>query len=262
MSDADFEAIQKLQRERNEAAAAKKKGSRAFDSTNQRSDTKAKLTESFDTQLYDRDDGPDKYAGYLTSIPAADGDGDDEEMEDADSSRRLVGQYTATRAQIDEFARGNGVEEDDPFAGRGENSTRVIDRMSDYQKRQFDRALSPSRADAFKDGRPDGATGEGDTYREVMERRELEREEERVRQAIKAKLEGKETDGEHQATLKDGDRDKTPEAEPADAATSGRKRKKRWDVSSTAVDEQIPQPEAKTKRSRWDQAPALPTPAK
>ena len=74
MSDADFEAIQKLQRERNEAAAAKKKGSRAFDSTNQRSDTKAKLTESFDTQLYDRDDGPDKYAGYLTSIPAADGD--------------------------------------------------------------------------------------------------------------------------------------------------------------------------------------------
>ena len=257
MSDADFDAIQKLQRERNEAAAAKKKGSRALDSTNQRSDTKASLTESFDTQLYDRD-GPDKYAGYLTSIPA--GDGEDEEMEDADSSRRLVGQYTATRAQIDEFAQGNGVEEDDPFAGRGENSTRIIDRMSDYQKRQFDRALSPSRADAFKGDRPDGASGEGDTYREVMERRELEREEERVRQAIKAKREGKDTDGDHEATLKDGDRDKTPEAEPADAAAAGRKRKKRWDVSSTAAEEQTPQPEAKTKRSRWDQAPALPGP--
>ena len=98
MSDADFEAIQKLQRERNEAAAAKKKGSRAFDSTNQRSDTKAKLTESFDTQLYDRDDGPDKYAGYLTSIPAADGDGDDEEMEEMDCPAKRVWEETVELA--------------------------------------------------------------------------------------------------------------------------------------------------------------------
>lgn len=253
MSDADFEAIQKLQRERNEAATAKKKGSRAFDSADQRSDTKAKLTDSFDAELYDRDGG-DKYSGYLTSIPT--GDGEDEDMEDADSSRRLVGQYTATRAQIDEFAHGNGVEEDDPFAGRGENSTKIIDRMTDYQKRQFDRALSPTRADAFKENGQEGAAGEGDTYREVMERRDLEKEEERVREAIKAKREGKEVDGEHQATLKNGDKEKT-DAESADTGTAGRKRKKRWDVSTTSVDEQTPEPDAKTKRSRWDQAPAL-----
>ncbi|KAK7746170.1 U2 snRNP component prp10 [Diatrype stigma] len=254
MSDADFEAIQKLQRERNEAAAAKKKGSRALDSADQRSDTKAKLTDSFDTELFDRDGG-DKYAGYLTSIPA--GDGEDEYMEDADSSRRLVGQYTATRAQIDEFAHGNGVEEDDPFEGRGENSTRVIDRMTDYQKRQFDRALSPTRVDAFKENRQDGAADEGHTYREVMERRDLEKEEERVRQAIKAKREGKEVDDEQPATLKNGDKD-SAEAGSTETGTAGRKRKKRWDVSSTAGDEQTPDPDTKTKRSRWDQAPALP----
>ncbi|KAJ2989320.1 hypothetical protein NUW58_g3525 [Xylaria curta] len=87
MSDADFDAVRKLQAERNAATAAKK-GTRP---SGQRSEnqTKAKLTESFDTDLYDRNGG-DKYAGYLTSIPTA--DGEDEEMEDADNSRRLVGQ--------------------------------------------------------------------------------------------------------------------------------------------------------------------------
>ncbi|TRX97894.1 hypothetical protein FHL15_001104 [Xylaria flabelliformis] len=205
MSDADFDTIRKLQAERNAAADAKK-GARP---SGQRTDapTKAKLTESFDTDLYERNGG-DKYAGYLTSIPT--GDGEDEEMEDADSSRRLVGQYTATRAQIDEFAHGNGVEEDDPFAGRGEHSTRIVDRETDYQKRRFDRALTPTRADAFASDDQAGAAEDGRTYRDVM---------------------------------------------------AGRKRKKRWDVSSTAVDEPpaATEDEAKSKRSRWDQAPALPT---
>ncbi|KAI1735993.1 armadillo-type protein [Xylaria scruposa] len=209
MSDADFDTIRKLQAERNAAADAKK-GTRP---SGQRTDapTKAKLTESFDTDLYDRNGG-DKYAGYLTSIPTGDGDGEDEEMEDADSSRRLVGQYTATRAQIDEFAHGNGVEEDDPFAGRGEHSTRIVDRETDYQKRRFDRALTPTRADAFASDDQAAAAEDGRTYRDVM---------------------------------------------------AGRKRKKRWDVSSTAVDEPPAtteaEAEAKSKRSRWDQAPALPT---
>ncbi|KAI0483023.1 ARM repeat-containing protein [Xylariaceae sp. FL0804] len=252
MSDAEFAAIQKLQAERN-AAAASKKGSQAATSA-QRTDgsSKAKLTETFDTDLYDRD-GTDKYAGYLTSIPA--GDGDDEEMEDADKSRRLVGQYTATRAQIDEFAHGNGVEEDDPFAGRGEHSTRIADRETDYQKRRFDRVLTPTRADAFAANRQAGATENGNTYRDVMELRELEREEERVKRAIQAKQrEGKDLDDEQQATLKDGDKE-NQEAGSTEAVTAVRKRKKRWDVSSTAADDQTPEPAEGKKRSRWDQVP-------
>ncbi|KMU78379.1 U2 snRNP component prp10 [Coccidioides immitis RMSCC 3703] len=89
MSDAEFDAIKRLQAERNAAAAAKK-GSKTFDPSNQRTDfsTKASLTESFDTTLYDRN-GADKYAGYNTSIAV---DGEDDEMPDADAdqSRRLI----------------------------------------------------------------------------------------------------------------------------------------------------------------------------
>ncbi|KAI0400516.1 armadillo-type protein [Xylaria palmicola] len=257
MSDADFDAVRKLQAERNAAAAAKKGGARP---SGQRTEnpTKAKLTESFDTELYDRN-GDDKYSGYLTSIPTA--DGEDEEMEDADNSHRLVGQYTATRSQIDEFARGNGVEEDDPFAGRGENSTRIVDRETDYQKRRFDRVLTPTRADAFASNRQAGAAEDGRTYRDVMELRELEREEERVKRAIQAKQkEGDVPDGEHRPTLQDGDKENA-DAGSTEAVSAGRKRKKRWDVSSTAVDEPTAaEAESKSKRSRWDQAPALPTP--
>lgn len=275
MSDADFETIQKLQRERNEAAVARKGGSSRFDSSTQRADTtRQKLTDSGDSELYDGTNGSggDKYAGYLTSIPAGDGD-DDDEMTGAqeDGSRRLVGQYTASRSQIDEFARGSGVEEDDPFAGRGENSTRITDRETDYQKRRFDRVLTPTRADAFAANRQAGAAegnGDGDTYRDVMERRELEREEERVRRAIQAKREGRdEEDTEmHSApTLQNGEANgdkENGEAGSTDAAAT-RKRKKRWDVATTAVDEPAAPAageDAKTKRSRWDQAPALPGP--
>ncbi|KAK6841837.1 hypothetical protein PG987_002697 [Apiospora arundinis] len=259
MSDADFETIRKLQAERNAAAAAKK-GSRTFDPSNQRSDntsTKASLTESFDTDLYSRDGG-DKYAGYLTSLPA-DGDEDMQDAE-ADNSRRLVGQYTATKSQIEEFAHGDGVEEDDPFAGRGEKSTRIADRETDYQKRRFDRTLTPTRADPFAANGQASATEDGDSYRVIMERREIEREEERVRQAIQARREAGETNGEeHQATLQDGNKENAEEG--STEVTTTRKRKKRWDVSSTATDEATPEAtDGKTKRSRWDQAPALSAP--
>lgn len=255
MSDADFEQIKKLQQERNAAASAKK-GSRTFDPTNQRdeSSTKASLTDALDTTLYERENG-DKFAGYLTSIPAADGDGD-EEMAEADTSRRLIGQYTATRSQIDEFARGTGVEEDDVLAGRGESSNRITDRETDYQKRRFDRVLTPTRADPFAANRQAGAAdgNEGRSYRDVMNETELEREEERVRQAIIQKQKDGSADVdmiEHKPTLKD-----EPDKENQDAGSTeaaGRKRKKRWDVATT--EESAESAESK-KRSRWDEAPA------
>lgn len=255
MSDADFDTIKKLQAERN-AASAGKKGSKTFDLSNQRTDnnTKASLTESFDTTLYDRG-GVDKFAGYNTSIAVADGD-DDEEM--VDTSRRLIGQYTASAAQINEFAHGNGVEEEDILLGR-EKSARIADRETDYQKRKYERVLTPTRADPFAANRQAGASEDGESYREIMARRELEREEERVQRAIEEKKKNGELP-EHQATLKD--RSASPsdkenqEKGSTEVVTAGRKRKQRWDVAgaestTTAADD------SKVKRSRWDKTPAV-----
>ena len=70
-------------------------------------------------------------------------------MEDADSGHRLVGQYTASKDQVDELAHGNGVEEEDILLGR-EKQARIADRETDYQKRRFNRGpLTPTRADPF-----------------------------------------------------------------------------------------------------------------
>ena len=254
MSDADFDTVRRLQSERN-AQAAGKKGSKTFDPSSQRtnSSTKASLTESFDTVLYDGNGATEKYSGYLTSI-AANGDDDDDEMPDVDNSRRLVGQYTATKDQINEFATGNGVEEEDILLGR-EKSARIADRETDYQKRRFDRGpLTPTRADPFAANKAAGAAEEGQSYRDVMQLQELEREEARIQKLIAEK----ETNGdnsvlEHKANLKE-EADKENDEAGSTVEANGRKRKKRWDVSS----ESTPAPdttEAK-KRSRWDQTPA------
>jgi splicing factor 3B subunit 1 len=257
MSDADFETIRKLQAERN-AESAGKKGSKTFDPSNQRTDvsTKASLTESFDTTLYERDGG-DRFAGYNTSIAVAD---EDDEMEEADTSRRLVGQYTASKEQMKEFSHGSGVEEEDILLGR-EKSARIADRETDYQKRRLDRVLTPTRADPFAANRQAGAAEDGESYREIMARRELEREEQRVKRAI----EEKGVNGEavhHPATLTDrsgspGDKE-NKDAGSTEVATAGRKRKQRWDVGTGAGDAAAVQPaDSKAKRSRWDQTPAI-----
>ncbi len=252
MSESDFDQVKRLQQERNAAAAAKR-GSRTFDPSAQRVDSKIKFGEAADTDLYTRDGG-DKFAGYNRSIAAA-ADDDDAEMEDSDSTRRLVGQYTATTSQINEFARGEGVEEDDILAGRGEKSNRITDRETDYQKRRFDRVLTPTRADAFAELR-NAQAAEGQSYRDIMAERDVEREEERVQTLIEQKRkEG--TFEEHKPLLKDSDKE-NEEAGSTEAA-AGRKRRKRWDVASTDAAAESEAPEAK-KRSRWDQAPALPTP--
>ena len=254
MSDAAFEEVRRLQQERN-AAAAGKKGSKTFDPSSQRTDssTKASLTESFDTELYDGNSA-NKFSGYDTSIAV---NGDDDDMPDADDSRRLVGQYTATKAQMNEFASGNGVEEEDILLGR-EKQASVASRETDYQKRRFNRGpLTPTRADAFASNRAAGVEDGGQTYRELMAARDLEREEERVQKAIAEKRE-KGEDGiiEHQATLRreDSSDKENKEAGSTVAVASGRKRKQRWDVA----DESTPAAsavESKEKRSRWDQTP-------
>ena len=187
-------------------------------------------------------------------------DGEDEDMADSngDDSRRLVGQYTATKEQMNEFASGAGVEEEDILLGR-EKQARIADRETDYQKRRLNRGpLTPTRADPFAANRQAGVEDEGQSYREIMAARELEKEEERVKKLI-ADKQAKGEDGivEHQATLKkeDSSDKENKDAGATVAVASGRKRKQRWDISA----ESTPAPEdVKTKRSRWDQTPAPP----
>ncbi|KAI9813078.1 MAG: hypothetical protein M1827_004298 [Pycnora praestabilis] len=260
MSDTDFDTIRRLQAERN-AASAGKKGSKTFDPSSQRTDssTKASLTESFDTDLYDRSNANDKFAGYNTSIAI---DGDDDDMPDAngDGRRSLIGQYTATRDQMNEFATGNGVEEEDILLGR-EKSARISDRETDYQKRRLNRGpLTPTRADPFAANRQAGVEDAGQNYREVMAARELEKEEERVKKLISDKQANGE-DGviEHEPTLKreDSSDKENKEAGSAVAVASGRKRKQRWDIAADNIsaDDASAIIDTKIKRSRWDQTP-------
>ncbi|KAI5804581.1 armadillo-type protein [Geopyxis carbonaria] len=259
MADAEFEEIRRLQQERN----AVKGNSKGLDLSTQRanSSTKVSLTETFDTTLYDRA-GVDKFAGYNSSIPA---DGDDEDTEmDGDGTRRLVGQYTASKEIMNEFA--GGSDDADPMASHAQGS-QIQDRETDYQKRRFQRRLSPTRKDGFANGQEDV---EGRSYKEVMQERELEREEERLRRKLEEKMKNGDDkmDGvEHQATLKEEDTN--------GSAEGTRKRKKRWDVAgegAVAVKEDDTAKKARSsrwdvagapdatpviKRSRWDQAPSL-----
>ncbi len=90
-----------------------------------------------------------------------------------------------------------------------------------------------------------------------MAERDVEREEERVQKLIEQRVKEGPIE-EHQPLLKNGDDKENEEAGPTEAV-AGRKRRKRWDVVSAEKTEDSPAPEAK-KRSRWDQAPALPVP--
>ncbi|KAK4550054.1 hypothetical protein LTR36_003021 [Oleoguttula mirabilis] len=255
MSDADFEKVRDAQASRN---AVGKKGFNGDTSGQRSKNDKASLTENFDKELYG-DEPTDKFAGYNTSIPAEDdamGDGDEEDGQ----SGRLVGQYTATSVQMNEWAQGDNAEAD--ILQSREKQAQIANRESDYQKRRFQRDLN--------------GEGEGATYRETMQAREIEREEERVRRLIEDKQKEQiangddddEMDGvvQHKPTLEDGSAD-------ADAKASGtnghveeskpRARKRRWDISGDApangedaANGHATDGEVATKKSRWDSTPA------
>ncbi|KAF1997620.1 ARM repeat-containing protein [Amniculicola lignicola CBS 123094] len=208
---------------------------------------KVSFTEAFDKTLYDNNG--DKYDGYDRSI-AVQQDDDDDEVGEL-NGRRLVPQYTATRDQIDEYAHGDTAEAD--ILTTREQQAQIASRETEYQRRRFDRALSP----------------EGTTYQETMKIREIEREEARVQKI----LEDRERKGDevldHVPTLKDGAvaGDKTP---PVDKNLK-RSRRGRWDSAEGAgqdggkeieggkEDTQMAEPAAgselvrkRKKRSRWD----------
>lgn len=258
MSDADFEMVRQAQAAR--SAASSKKGAQRYDEASQRTnDTKASLTETFDKETYG-DSSSDKFAGYNTSIAVNEED-DDEEMEDDDGqSGRLVGQYTATAAQIGEYASGEAAE-DDILESR-EKQAQIQSRMSDYQRK----GLALDRLNG---------TSEQKSYRETMQERDLEREEARVKKLIEEEKQEKiargdddEMDGvEHQATLKD----ESVGAEQANGSIVSiedkpKRRKRRWDSGAETTD---PTTNGDTvtngaangiaapKKSRWEETPAV-----
>ena len=226
----------------------------AKSTSSQRTDnTKASLTDNFDKELYGGDDSNDR---YVTSIAAHDDEDMDVDGEEDEGEGRLVGQYTATSAQMNEWAHG-GAAEDDILESK-EKQAQIASRESDYQKQRFKRTLSPSR-------------GEDKSYREVMAERDMEREEERVKRAIEEKNketiargedDDEEMDGvEHQALLKDGANGH------AEEESKPRSRKRRWDTggegSATNGDathaeatngEAAINGEKPSRRSRWDTA--------
>lgn len=226
------------------------KGAKASDRDGQRTNSnKVSLTDNFDTELYGNG-GADKFAGYNTSIPADDDmevDGDDDEYP---NGGRLVGQYTATAEQIGEWATGEAAEDD--MINSREKQAQIQSRETDYQRKRFQRRLSGG--------------AEGKTYKDSMQERELEREEERVRRAIEDKKKDQAARGEDdmdvdeaRPTLKDGSRETTPEAKPRRRA-----RKRGWDADETApaiesetnghskTNGDAANGEVKKRKSRWD----------
>ncbi|KAF4552584.1 U2 snRNP component prp10 [Elsinoe fawcettii] len=181
----------------------------------------------------------------------------------------LVGQYTATREQLDEYATGEH-EEDDTLVGR-EKSRQIADRETDYQKRRFAR---------FDDG---GAKA-GESFKDVMARRELEKEEERVGKLIQEKEEGMDVDDDEAQGVKriengigNGEKmvvEKMEDKENLNGEVNGelngekgRKRRKRWDTGAETNGEVKPVKKSKwdepdavvpKRKSRFDAAPALP----
>ncbi|KAF2716756.1 ARM repeat-containing protein [Polychaeton citri CBS 116435] len=260
MSDADFERVRRSQAERN---AASGKFGKTDSSKQQSGNNKGiSLTDNMDTDLYG---GPERGDRYVASIPAGEEDEDDDmDGSGTNGSGRLIGQYTATDAQVNEWAQGDAAEGLDMMESK-ETQAQIASRESGYQKKRFQRDLSPSR--------------DGKSYKEVMHERELEREEARVQKMIEEQrketiADGKDSDEEmdgvqHEATLKLKDT-----AEGADGGNGDveekpreRKRKRRWDTSGedaqTNGDAKVETNGTKTdgdqtdgvsasKRSRWD----------
>jgi splicing factor 3B subunit 1 len=213
------------------------------------SNNKQSLMEASDKELYGN--GVDKFAGYNSSIAVQDQDDDMDGVEL--NGRRLTGQYTASKEILNEYAHGDTAEAD--ILDSREKQAQISSRETDYQRRRFDRALSPDRADLFaKDGQESGLS-----YKEIMKERDFEREEARVRRLIEEReREGGNEVLDHKPTLKDGadaapvNGDKTPPMEK-------KRKRRRWDESAadeaSAVKEEVKEEPETKKRSRWSPGP-------
>ncbi|KAL1932755.1 hypothetical protein VTP01DRAFT_8433 [Rhizomucor pusillus] len=181
---------------------------------------------SYDTDIYTKD----KYEGYATSIPVGDEDEDEDEL--YQETKRRLNSYTASKEMIREATE--GADAHDPFAETRKERT-IAGRQNEYQKRRFNRMLSPERADAFAEQQ----SSDSRTYSEVIREAELEKEHQRVMSAIAQK---KKEEEQERASA------------PAPQVEETPRKKRRWDVATPAhsVEET---PKGPGKRSRWDATP-------
>lgn len=132
----------------------------------------------------------------------------------------------------------------DPFAGADKKTSRVIaERESEYQARRFQRELSPERADAFS------KDSGGRAYADVIKSADLDREEERVKQLIRAKE--KEAAEQHKEAKKRRWDVATPTHPDCDATPAYSGSSSRWDETPRASSDDS------RKRNRWDETPSL-----
>ncbi|KAM0903545.1 hypothetical protein ACQ4PT_018593 [Festuca glaucescens] len=192
---------------------------------------------TFDKDLYGGGaSGPDRFAGYDTSIPASEDDAPEDDSADpaaANPAARRLASYTGHAFAAADIPRSD----DDGIPAK--RSQRIIDREDDYRRRRLDRIISPERHDPFAAGEktPDPSVR---TYGDAMRESKVQQEKEHVlREIAKKKREEEEKVKEKKAAA--------PEQPPAAAPT---KRRNRWDQSQDG-DAGVGAKKAKT-GSDWD----------
>lgn len=152
------------------------------------------------------------------------------------SSRSLVGNYTATAEMIEDIVRDDDF---DPLANRASKKT-IVDRESEYQRKKYE---------TFKD------EGEQDlSYKDAMELRKIEREEKLVQDMIRKNEDPQnikneiKKDAVEQTEAKPQRKrgwDQQTEPEQESKSQLQNQKKSRWDVTD----------KPKKRSSRWDQVP-------
>ncbi|KAI5981177.1 small nuclear ribonucleoprotein [Pisolithus albus] len=172
------------------------------------------------------------------------------------NSPRLVDSFTAPKEVLQEFAELAEEENIDPFAETA-SKRQIAARQSDYHNRRFNR-VAQDGVDVFKQVDEGGEVEGG--YKDAMRLARLEQEEARTPPAAELQDVAMEL-----AAAKE-----LAEAREREAAASGTKRKRRWDVteptdenvdpnkpdqgewSKESLEASVP----KKRRSRWDATPA------
>ncbi|XP_022647565.1 splicing factor 3B subunit 1-like isoform X1 [Varroa jacobsoni] len=179
-------------------------------------------TPYMDRQLYNST-SKNKFAGYVTSIPASDDvDADDDDME-AGGGDPVAPPRKINAQKFLEEVTDKGY---DPFADK--RVPRIADREDEYRAQRRNRQISPERTDPFADG---GKTPDmqSRTYAHIMKEQAVRRDE----ADLKRKLQ---------------DKDKAGELHVKNGAEATEKKRRRWDVQDT------PSTGPKKRLAGWEQA--------
>ncbi|MQL80588.1 hypothetical protein Taro_013023 [Colocasia esculenta] len=187
---------------------------------------------TYDADLYG-DAGPDRFEGYVKSIPVNEDD-EEQEADGRDAARRMAS-FTGPKVK-DLVPKGSESEADLGFR----KPQRIIDREDDYRRRRLQQIISPERNDPFTSGEatPDPSVR---TYADVMREQALARQkEETLREIAKKKEE-----------------EKSKAAAGAAEAVPAQKRRNRWDQSQD-VDGGVAKKAKTGAASDWDAPDSTP----